>query len=75
MNTRIFVNRRKGAERRHNIDNSKDLPLDLYNRKRRKTNDRRSVRTLAQDYYAVIGGRTLARRTRREKVSETEIPK
>jgi len=75
MNTRIFVNRRKGSDRRHNFDESKDLPLDLYNRKRRKSNDRRSVRTLAQDYYAFIGGRTLARRTRREKVSERDIPK
>lgn len=51
----IFVNRRKGRDRRLDRDPCKDLPLDLYHRMRRKAGERRSVRrTLSDDYYAYL---------------------
>lgn len=51
----IFVNRRKGRDRREDADPCKNLPLDLYHRKRRKTRDRRAPdRSLTDDYYAFI---------------------
>lgn len=51
----IFVNRRKGCDRRLDCDPCKDLPLDLYHRMRRKAGERRSVkRTLSDDYYAYL---------------------
>ncbi len=56
MDTRIvFVNRRKGRDRREDEDPCKDIPLDLYHRKRRKSRERRDTsRTLTDDYYAYM---------------------
>lgn len=49
----LFVNRRKGGDRRLDRDPCKDLPLDLYHRKRRKSKERRnSRRSLSEDYFA-----------------------
>lgn len=49
----LFVNRRKGGDRRLDADPCKDLPLDLYHRKRRKSKERRaSRRSLSEDYFA-----------------------
>jgi hypothetical protein len=49
----LFVNRRKGGDRRLDADPCKDLPLDLYHRKRRKSRDRRAARrSLTEDYLA-----------------------
>lgn len=43
-------------DRRLDRDPCKDMPLDLYHRKRRKSTERRNRgRTLEQDYYAFIG--------------------
>lgn len=47
----IFINRRK-TDRREDEDPCKDMPVDLYHRKRRKKTDRRQEgKTLADDYY------------------------
>ena len=56
MNTNIvFVNRRKGNDRRTDFDPCKNLEVDLFHRKRRKTKERRSLhRTLTEDYYAYV---------------------
>lgn len=49
----LFVNRRKGGDRRLDSDPCKNLPLDLYHRKRRKSKERRaSRRSLSEDYFA-----------------------
>jgi len=49
----LFVNRRKGGDRRLDTDPCRDLPLDLYHRKRRKSKERRaSRRSLSEDYFA-----------------------
>lgn len=49
----LFVNRRKGGDRRLDKDPCKDLPLDLYHRKRRKSKERRvEKRSLSEDYFA-----------------------
>lgn len=51
----IFVNRRKGLDRREDLDPCKDLNVDLYHRKRRKKTERRSQeRSLTEDYYAFV---------------------
>lgn len=51
----VFVNRRRGSDRRFSRDPCKELPLDLYHRKRRKNRERRNVnRTLSDDYYAYM---------------------
>ncbi len=53
---KFFINRRKGNERRLDFDPCEGLPIDLYHRKRRKSNDRRSPnRSIEQDYFAFIG--------------------
>lgn len=52
-----FINRRKGRDRRDDNDPCRDLPVDLYHRKRRKSKDRRANRTLLEDYYAYISSR------------------
>lgn len=52
----FFIDRRKGGDRRLEKDPCRNLPLDLYHRKRRKSTDRRAKnRTLEQDYYAFLG--------------------
>lgn len=51
----VFVNRRKGLERREDADPCHNLPLDLYHRKRRKSAERRAqARSLSDDYYAYV---------------------
>lgn len=53
--TVIFVNRRKGNDRREEADPCKDIPLDLYHRKRRKSKERRGTgKSLTDDYYAYM---------------------
>ncbi len=52
-NQTIFVNRRKGSERRLEQDRCRDMSMDLFHRKRRKTVDRRAAnRTLVDDFNA-----------------------
>ncbi len=51
----VFVNRRRGIDRRFQKDLCRDLPLDLYHRKRRKSIERRDAsRSLTEDYYAYM---------------------
>jgi len=51
----FFVDRRKGRDRRQDADPCRNLPVDLYHRKRRKSTERRDTsRTLMDDYYAYI---------------------
>jgi len=51
----IFVNRRKGNDRREDMDPCRDIPMDLYHRKRRKSKERRDVsKSLTDDYYAYM---------------------
>lgn len=53
---KIFVDRRRGDERRLDSDPCKNMPIDIYHRKRRKSTDRRHPqRTLADDYQAYLG--------------------
>ena len=54
MDRKIFVNRRRGEDRREELDPCKDLNLDLYHRKRRKKSERRQERSLGEDYYAFV---------------------
>jgi len=50
----IFINRRRGS-RRTEPDPCKNIDMDLYHRKRRKSTERRDTkRTLADDYYAYV---------------------
>ncbi len=52
---KFFINRRKGVDRRLDRDPCKNLPMDLYHRKRRKSTERRSQdRSLADDYLAFL---------------------
>lgn len=58
---KFFIDRRKGADRRLDRDPCKNLPMDLYHRKRRKSVDRRSQdRSLADDYQAFLGSADLS---------------
>lgn len=51
----IFIDRRKGRDRRLDADPCRELPLDLYHRMRRKNGDRRAPqRSLSDDYYAYV---------------------
>ncbi|MGI1678384.1 MAG: hypothetical protein K6L75_06625 [Cellvibrionaceae bacterium] len=48
----FFINRRSNS-RRSELDPCKEMPVDLYNRKRRKSTDRRNKnKTLADDFYS-----------------------
>lgn len=52
---KVFINRRKGTDRRIDRDPCKNLPIDIYHRKRRKSVERRAAnRSLEQDYVAFI---------------------
>lgn len=52
----FFIDRRKTADRRLDRDPCRNMPMDLYHRKRRKAVERRDPnRSLEQDYYAYIG--------------------
>ena len=49
----VFIDRRKGRDRRLDADPCKNMPLDLYHRKRRKSKERRATdRSLSDDYFA-----------------------
>jgi len=51
----IFVDRRKGNDRRLDADPCSNMPIDLYHRKRRKSAERRDTsRSLSDDYYAYM---------------------
>ncbi len=51
----IFVNRRKGDDRRQDEDPCCNMSMDLFHRKRRKSTERRDTsRTLSDDYYAYM---------------------
>jgi hypothetical protein len=53
---KIFIDRRQGDERRLDSDPCKNMPIDIYHRKRRKSIDRRHPqRTLVDDYKAYSG--------------------
>lgn len=50
---RVFIERRKGQDRRQEYDSCAGLPVDLYHRKRRKRTDRRHPgRSTAEDIAA-----------------------
>ena len=49
----FFIDRRKGSDRREDADPCRNMDIDLFHRKRRKSKDRRDVsRSLSDDYYA-----------------------
>ena|GEM_PF-481745 len=51
----IFVDRRKGDDRRLDSDPCSEMSLDLFHRKRRKSQERRDTsRSLSDDYYAYM---------------------
>ncbi|MDQ2075288.1 hypothetical protein [Marinimicrobium sp. ABcell2] len=55
MPRKIFMDRRRSGDRRLDRDPCKNMPLDLYHRKRRKSTDRRAPnRSLEQDYFAYV---------------------
>lgn len=52
---KIFIDRRKGHDRRLDRDPCKNMPMDLYHRKRRKSTERRAgERSIAEDYEAFM---------------------
>jgi hypothetical protein len=52
---KFFINRRKGDDRRIDRDPCRNLPIDIYHRKRRKSTERRAAnRSLEQDYFAFV---------------------
>jgi len=52
--TKIFVDRRRN-DRRLEQDRCKELPVDLFHRKRRKSSERRAEgRDLTDDYFAYV---------------------
>lgn len=55
----IFINRRQGGDRRLDADPCRNMAIDLYHRKRRKSHERRAAnRSLAQDYLAFVTPQT-----------------
>lgn len=53
--SKFFIDRRRGEERRLDSDPCKNMPMDIYHRKRRKSMDRRHPeRTLTDDYLAYL---------------------
>jgi hypothetical protein len=53
MTQRVFINRRKGSERRSESEKRKNPRLDLSHRRRRTRLERRSTeRTLTEDFMA-----------------------
>lgn len=51
----VFVDRRKRDDRRALKDPCRDMPMDLYDKKRRVTTERREAdKTLIDDYYAYM---------------------
>jgi hypothetical protein len=52
---KFFFDRRRGIDRRLDRDPCKNLPLDIYHRKRRKSTERRNnERSIAEDYFAQL---------------------
>lgn len=52
---KFFFDRRKGNDRRLDRDPCKNMPLDIYHRKRRKSTERRTEeRSIADDYLAFL---------------------
>lgn len=50
---KFFFDRRKGNDRRLDRDPCKNMPLDIYHRKRRKSTERRAEeRSVTDDYLA-----------------------
>lgn len=71
--TKYFVNRRKGQDRRLDEDRCKDVPVDLFHRKRRKSTDRRSTdRDLSDDYYAYMTPEDAAEQDNEIEASESQ---
>ena len=53
---KIFIDRRQNDDRRLDRDPCKNMPIDIYHRKRRKSTERRHIeRSLAEDYLAYWG--------------------
>ncbi len=49
----VFIDRRKGKDRRFDLDPCKNMKIDLHHRKRRKSAERRDpTKDLVDDYYA-----------------------
>lgn len=68
MSNRIFVDRRRGSDRRLDPDPCRNLPLDIYHRKRRKSTERRHAnRTLLDDYLAFLGAKSDEKTSPKEK--------
>jgi len=57
LDTKIFINRRQGNDRREDYDPCKELDVDIYHRKRRRRPERRKERTLDEDYYAFMSSK------------------
>ena len=63
----VFVNRRKGVDRRYENDPCKDMDIDLFHRKRRKSSERRDLsKTLIDDYYAFVQANAPCNRENKE---------
>ncbi len=60
MDKKIFINRRRGNDRREDLDPCKGLNVDLYHRKRRKKAERREERSLDEDYYAFLSSQDIS---------------
>lgn len=55
----VFIDRRRANERRTERDPCKEIPMDLYHRKRRKSLERRDVsKSLSDDYYSYVEGKS-----------------
>ncbi len=52
MTKKIFFDRRSGMDRRSGKEQRENPRLDLPHRQRRSQQDRRTPRTLVEDYYA-----------------------
>lgn len=53
--TKVFIDRRKKGERRLEQDRCRDIPVDLFHRKRRKSTERRTEgRSISEDYFAYL---------------------
>lgn len=75
MNSQIvFVDRRKGGDRRADFDPCRNLEVDLFHRKRRKTRERRSQhRSLTDDYYAYMHAK-LGNEPNRDSTGVNRLP-
>ena len=54
----VFVDRRRSDDRREERDPCREIPMDLYHRKRRKAMERRDLnKSLSDDYYSFVGNK------------------